>query len=62
MGYMLYINDKPEAPVNSLKEAQHSAAPHMLNKPSLRIESFVAPAQSQTWIYDHQIKDWVEQK
>lgn len=60
MGYMLYINDNPEAPVYSLNEAKQSAAPHILNRASLRIESFVAPAPSQIWTYDYKEMDWVE--
>jgi hypothetical protein len=62
MGYMVYVDEKPTSSVvNSLKEAKEFAAPYIVNGPSIRIESFVAPAPSQIWIYDYQIKDWVEQ-
>lgn len=62
MSYMIYIDDKPTIPQNSLDEAKQLAGQYIANRPSLRIESFVAPAPSQVWIYDYQIDDWVEQR
>lgn len=59
---MVYIDDKPTSVVNSLEEAKQLAEPHIVNRLSLRIESLVAPAPSQIWIYDHRITDWVEQR
>lgn len=56
---MVYIDDKPTSLQNSLDEAKQLAGQYIANRPSLRIESFVAPAPSQGWIYDHQIGDWV---
>lgn len=61
MSYMIYIDDKPTILQNSLNEAKQLAGQYIANSPSLRIESFVAPAPSQVWIYDYQIGDWVEQ-
>lgn len=59
---MVYIDDKSPIPQNSLDEAKQLAGQYIANSPSLRIESFVAPAPSQVWIYDYQIDDWVEQR
>lgn len=62
MGYLVYIDEKPTSDfVDSIEDAKQFAAPFIVNKPSLRIESFVAPAPSQILIYDHQINEWVEQ-
>ncbi len=57
--YMLYINDRPQAPVNSLEEAKQLAAQHI--EQSLKIVCSAAPAASQIWTYDPLKKDWVEQ-
>lgn len=62
MGYMIYIDDKPTNVVNSLEEAKQLVGPQMVNRSSLRIESLVAPAPSQIWIYDYKVPQWVEQK
>jgi hypothetical protein len=62
MGYMVYIDDKSTRVVDTLEEAKHLAAPYIVNRRSPRIESLVAPAPSQIWIYDFDIEDWVEQR
>ncbi|MDQ3773657.1 MAG: hypothetical protein M3461_04410 [Pseudomonadota bacterium] len=63
MGYVLYIDEKPTTnPVNTLEEARQLAAPHIMNRGRLKIESLVAPAPSQIWIYDYHENDWVEQR
>lgn len=62
MSYMVHIDDKPTSLQNTLDEAKQLAGQCIANRPSLRIESLVAPAPSQVWIYDHQIDDWVEQR
>lgn len=59
--YMLYVDEKPTRVVNSLEEARQLAAPHVAKKIPLKIESYVAPAPSQIWIYDYSLDDWVKQ-
>lgn len=61
-GYILYIDEKPSTnPVNTLVEAKQLAAPHIINRRSLKIVSLVQLAPSQTWVYDYPEEDWVEQ-
>lgn len=62
MGYMLYVDEKPTAVGKSLEEARRLAEQHMSNTPPLRIKSFVAPAPTQFWNYDYDIRMWVERK
>ena len=61
MGYLLIVDDKATTMSDSLGIAKKEAISIIQNKIPVRIESFVAPAESQIWIYDYSIKDWVEQ-
>jgi hypothetical protein len=61
-GYMLFVENKPHGFGQILEEAKSLAANSMSCKQQLRIESYVAPAPSQVWLYDYDIKAWVEQR
>ncbi|MGO9139728.1 MAG: hypothetical protein ACLP9S_05200 [Syntrophales bacterium] len=61
MSYILYIDGNPTQMVNSLEKAKQLAEPYITDRKTLRIESLVAPARSEIWIYDSKDKDWVEQ-
>lgn len=62
MGYVLYVDGKPTSVGKSLDEAQQMGKRHMSGNRPLRIESAVAPAPSQIWNYDYDIKAWVERR
>ena len=62
MGFMLFVDDTFTAVGKSLDEAKRLAVPYLSGARSLRIESAVAPAPTQTWNYDHDMRTWVERK
>jgi hypothetical protein len=62
MGYIVYVDGDATKVGRSLEEAKRLAEEHMVNKQPLRIESAVAPAPSQIWNYDYEIRAWVERK
>jgi len=63
LNYLLYINDESSSHLlNSLDEAKQFATRFINCKSILRIEGYSSSAPISNWIYDYQIRDWVEQK
>lgn len=61
-GYVLYVDGRATSVGRSLDEAKHLGNQHMPRKKPLRIESAVAPAPTQVWNYDYDIRAWVERR
>lgn len=64
-GFVLCIDGRPIRPIAfalSLEEAKGLATKHLCRNHSFTIESYVAPAPTQRWVYDHAINNWVEQR
>ena len=61
-GYVLHVDGKAVEVGRSLEEAKRFAEKYIAKRPALRIESAVAPAPTQIWNYDHEIKAWVERR
>jgi hypothetical protein len=60
--FIVYINEQSTKPlVHSIAEAKEYATRNIEYKPSLKIECYCAKFQISEWIYDYQIKDWIEQ-
>lgn len=62
MAIALLIDDVPIGLPDSLEQAKKSAEPYIAEKRRVSIERGSTTAPMQTWIYDYQEQDWVEQK
>ena len=60
--FQLYVNDKPVAVFDTLDEAKTRAKDFIGQGSDVRIESFVAPAPSETWRFDTEVDAWVHSK
>ena len=58
-GYVLYVDGRETSVGRSLDEAKQLGTQHMSQKKPLRIESAVAPAPTQVWNYDYEMRTWV---
>ena len=61
MAYVVYVNGTAKYGADTFEDAKRHAATHLQTGDQLRIESWVAPAPSQVWIFDKSIEAWVEQ-
>ena len=59
-GYILHIDGKAAEVGRSLEEAKRLAENYIPKKYALQIKSAVAPAPTQVWNYDYDLKSWVE--
>ncbi len=57
--YMLYADDTPIMPYDSLEQAQRNAADFIRRGCKAKIESLAAPAPTHTWTYDTDNGGWV---
>ncbi len=60
MGFVVYVEGTATKVGRSLEEAKRIAEEYVASKRPLRIESAVAPAPTQVWNYDYDIRAWVE--
>ena len=62
MAVMLYLNNRPMQSAESLEEAKKKAELFITGRPEVCIERTEWPAPVQAWIYDCELRQWVEQR